>query len=805
MPRPRNSEVDAYAFIRDNLRSLGWVVKNPLRSADGQVFTQGECLAEPRIAEKLGQTKPENIVKLLETTYYVIESKSNRNQIEQALNEAEKDYANKINRSRHISVKIISGVAGNDADGYIIKSKFLVGNRFKPIISNGKELTSLVSPQISQYLIQNNTNIIHELPIDEKLFLETAEKINIILHNGAISATDRGRVMSALLLSLVDDTQPNLNASPTVLIGEINARVNAVLQREGKPEFYEYIKIALPTTQENHIKFKNAIVKTVQELNNLNIRSAMNSGTDVLGNFYEVFLKYGNWAKEIGIVLTPRHITKFAAEILDVKSRDIVFDPTCGTGGFLVSAFDYVKKNSRTTEISNFKQNNIFGIEQEPSVVALAIVNMIFRGDGKNNIKEANCLHHNLTLKRIGTINTAEYTSASSTNIPPVTKVLMNPPFALKENQEKEYKFVNHALKQMQNGGILFSVLPTSEMLAKGQYKDWRNDLLRDNTLIAVITFPPDVFYPIGINTVGIIVKKGVPHPREQKVLWLRAIHDGFVKRKGKRLKPKPPLTERDMLSEYKEKIQQFVINPSFAIRSVPQECKLEKIDFSDTDTSLELIPELYLDECIPKQEEIIAGIETLVRETAGYLLTTKRQSVTVRSERIRVELNRRTKLFKLSDLCTIERKYAPYMNELLSDQRITPYVTTTETTNGISMRCDTEPNFTKNTVTVSLDGLCGTTFYQFEDYIAGEKTAVLNLRADSGVPDNTKAQLLFFIAYLIRYKSWRYHYGRKLSEERLNKFEIPLPVKENGNIDFDYIRKLVESCYGWEVVEKYL
>jgi len=70
----------------------------------------------------------------------------------------------------------------------------------------------------------------------------------------------------------------------------------------------------------------------------------MASGNDVLGKFYEKFLKYGNGAKEIGIVLTPRHITEFASEVLDVKYNDYVLDPTCGTGGFLVSAFDYSKK-----------------------------------------------------------------------------------------------------------------------------------------------------------------------------------------------------------------------------------------------------------------------------------------------------------------------------------------------------------------------------------------------------------------------------------------------------------------------------
>ena len=799
----RNSEVHAYIFIKKHLTDIGWNTKNPIRTKDGQLYTQGECLEDTRIQEMLLQTKPENIIKLSETSYYVIEAKASRTQIEQALSEAEYDYAKVINKSKHIKSPIISGVAGNEDEGYLVKSKILINGKYKSIISNGKELTSLVSPTISQYLIANNTHEIKELPIDEKFFLETAEKINVILHNGAIPATERGKVMSSLILSLVDDTQPNLNSSPTVLIKEINARVNAVLQREGKPEFYDYVKIALPTTLENHIKFKTALVKTIQELNNLNIRSAMNSGADVLGSFYEVFLQYGNWAKEIGIVLTPRHVTAFAAEIIDIKAKDIVFDPTCGTAGFLVAAFDYVKKNSTKAEVNNFKLNNIFGVEQETSVVALAIVNMIFRGDGKNNIKEANCFHHNISLVRKDNINTGEYVSTEIDFIPCINKVLMNPPFALKTKDDKEYKFVNHALRQMQRGGLLLAILPTAEMLQKGQYKQWRVDMLSENTLLGVITLPSDVFYGAnaGTNTVAIIIKRGIPHDKKnQKVLWLRAIKDGFVKRKGKRLKPDATLVERDMLNEYKQRLKAFFKNQDTKIKNVPAECKVCPIDFKDE--QLELVPEYYLDEETPNHFKIKDGIEELVRETAGYLLTTTKTNVTLSSNDIVSEAPYDLMDFDLIELCKVERKYAPYLNEVLSDQKIVNYVTTTERSNGISIKCDSESNFKKNTVTVSLDGTCGTTFYQFEDFIAGEKTAVLELLPDLKCPFNCTAQLLFYIAYMIRYKSWRYHFGRKLSEERLRKFEIPLPIGKDGNIDFIFIKKLVESCYGWSVIK---
>jgi type I restriction enzyme M protein len=194
-----------------------------------------------------------------------------------------------------------------------------------------------------------------------------------------------------------------------------------------------------------------------------------------------VFLKYANWAKELGIVLTPRHITEYSAEVMNIGLHDIVLDPCCGTGGFLVASLDYVKKNFTDSQIDDFKRTSIFGIEQESSVASLAVVNMIFRGDGKNNIIEGNCFQ-----KFLAATNTADgkrsakFVESPVLN-PPITKVLMNPPFALKKSSEKEYKFINHALKQMEDGGILFSVLPYSLMVKTGSYLSWRKQLLRYN------------------------------------------------------------------------------------------------------------------------------------------------------------------------------------------------------------------------------------------------------------------------------------------------------------------------------------
>lgn len=65
---PVQSEVEAYGFIRQQLRDLGWVLKDPSKNANGQVWTQNQCLAHQTIKTAFGAKHPENIVKLSENT-----------------------------------------------------------------------------------------------------------------------------------------------------------------------------------------------------------------------------------------------------------------------------------------------------------------------------------------------------------------------------------------------------------------------------------------------------------------------------------------------------------------------------------------------------------------------------------------------------------------------------------------------------------------------------------------------------------------------------------------------------------------
>lgn len=796
--KPRTTEVDAYIFIKKNLKTLGWDTRNPARTQGGQVYTQNECLADSEIGNFLGLTRPENIVKVNETTLWVIEAKRSHSQLVQALTEA-KGYARKLNRSNRLSAFFVSGVAGNELDTFLIRTCYFNGAEFVPVKLNGVEATGLLTPEQTRLILDTGRTDLTTPTLDERLFLSRANLINEELHLGAVNPHQRAGVMAALLLAMLSDTSPNIQErDPATLIGDINNRALNVLRQQGKSEFYDYIRVALPTTSDNHVKFRQALVTTIQELNNLNIRSAMNSGADWLGSFYEVFLKYASWAQDLGIVLTPRHLTRYIAHVLDVRFNDILYDPTCGTGGFLVAAFDYVKEHGNADQLNRFKQHGVFGVEQDAGVAALAVVNMIFRGDGKNNILEGNCLVRSLLPHTVDGIQTAQF-ATEGTDLPPVTKVMMNPPFALKRSDEKEFKFVDQALGQMEDGGLLFSVLPYSAMVRPGVYHTWRKySLLPNHTLLAVVTLPPDLFYPVGVTTVGVVIKKGIPHPRKQSVLWVRAITDGLEISKKRRL---PSSRTSNDLMEVKDTIQAFLNNPSLRVKSVPQVQKATPIDF--TDQQLEIVPEVYLEERPPTDDEILKGLEDSVREVFAYLVKINRATIhsglLEATNPVRIAASSWQE-FNVTELFDLKRGNFHSIKAL--DPGSTPTISRVGKDNGFVgyyERPDDAIVWPPTTITVST--VTGDTFVQPVDCIITDNVVVCVPKEQ----DNNTAlplETLFFIQYMLNRGKWRYSYGRQCYKTKYARTNVRLPVSADGSPDHECMASFVQTSRYWPLVQ---
>lgn len=239
---------------------------------------------------------------------------------------------------------------------------------------------------------------------------------------------------------------------------------------------------------------------------------------DVVGQFYGEFLKYtGGDGKGLGIVLTPKHVTELFALIANVTKDDIVVDPCAGTGGFLISAMIQMAKTATTqAEIESIKKQRLVGVEQRAGMYALAASNMILRGDGKANLYQGSCFDTAIT-------------NAVKEHKPNIG--LINPPYAKSKEDLSELRFVEHMLDTLQKGGTGVAIVPVSCATALAPEK---RSIMKKHTLEAVMSMPPEVFYPVGVVTCIMVFTAGIPHETSNKKTWFGYWRDDqFVKVKN--------------------------------------------------------------------------------------------------------------------------------------------------------------------------------------------------------------------------------------------------------------------------------
>jgi type I restriction enzyme M protein len=175
-------------------------------------------------------------------------------------------------------------------------------------------------------------------------------------------------------------------------------RWSSFTKRKGK-ELYQYVKdvVWIKINEKYDDIFNEAFPisspdifeEIICELSKLNLTA---SDSDVNGDAFEYFLKnayQGIKIKDLGEYFTPRNIVRTMISMVNPKIGETIYDPVCGTGGFLIEAFRYLKiSTSFNDEMQNIlRKKTIYGSEITVNA-RIAKMNMILFGDGHSNIKK---------------------------------------------------------------------------------------------------------------------------------------------------------------------------------------------------------------------------------------------------------------------------------------------------------------------------------------------------------------------------------------------------------------------------------
>jgi len=286
---------------------------------------------------------------------------------------------------------------------------------------------------------------------------------------------------------------------------------------------------------------------------------------DIQGDVYEMLLKEISTAGKNGQFRTPRHLIKLLVELTEPKLGDKIADPACGTGGFLLGAYQYIltelvrKKEPKRIRIDedgferatissiiNKKSKQVlndsfFGFDIDITMVRLGLMNLIMHGIDNPQINYKDTLSKNYN-------ETGEYDIVLAN--PPFTGKLdrsdVNPTLGL-DTGSTELLFLSRISKMLRSGGKAAVIIPEGVLFGSSKaQKATREILLRDNFLEAVISLPPGAFKPYtGVKTAILVFTKKQDESESwntERVWFYSLDNDGYSLDDSRRKQKENPL-----------------------------------------------------------------------------------------------------------------------------------------------------------------------------------------------------------------------------------------------------------------------
>lgn len=330
----------------------------------------------------------------------------------------------------------------------------------------------------------------------------------------------------------------------------------------------------------SHLVIRNSstLRDIIERINPINFVA---TDTDVKGDAFEYFLKsVTNGNKDLGEYFTPRHVVRTMVHMVKPIFGETIYDPFCGTGGFLLEAFKYLSLRVDTTKLDVLKmvrEHTVFGREIT-STARITKMNMILFGDGHSNIEQIDSLanpvigKYDIVLSNIPYSQETEY--GGYYDIP---------------TKNADSVCIQHIWKALRPGGRAAVIVPETFLYETGAIGQTRELIAKGSEKLTIVSLPRGVFMPYTPTKTNIIYfKKG---GQFKKVYFFVVFNDGFEL--NTRRKPKSGNSDlKLLLSEYDdpnvirgqaniveretiEATDKWNLRPFFYMEDIP-ECKEE-------------------------------------------------------------------------------------------------------------------------------------------------------------------------------------------------------------------------------------
>lgn len=435
-------------------------------------------------------------------------------------------YALNILEKTNFKKIIAFGCSGEDEKKIFIRPIFVNPNGYK-ILPYEKNFISFSAENIERYYQEK---ILENKPLEQvelEDIISRSKKLNDDLREyGQLGDLEKPLIVSAILLALSEPgfSTENLTGDTVKTDGEKifealsthmdRVKVSPLTKKSQVLDQFRLIKNRPHLSAENENLGKSPL-KYFAEYLDSNVITAIvnNSPEDVLGRFYSEFISYSGEGQKLGVVLTPKHITELFCDLAKVSLNDKIFDPCCGTGGFLIAAMSRMLNLAKTDKEKNFiKENNFHGIELRDNMFSIATTNMILRGDGKSNL---NC----------GDFFQTDLQELQEQNF---SVGFMNPPYS--QSNYTEIEFISRLLDSLGENARAVVIVPQSVMVGKTSAdKTEKRYILENHTLEGVITLNPQTFSTkVGTNPVIAVFTAHQPHDAKKLVKFVDFKNDGY-------------------------------------------------------------------------------------------------------------------------------------------------------------------------------------------------------------------------------------------------------------------------------------